>query len=104
MLSTIFIIVLLALLQWQNARNGALFFAPTNGAFSNTQNFLTRYLPTVIIVLYGLSWNWIDLDVKRLEPWYQISRSEGAKGKDSLLLQYPAEFLPLVPFRAAKRR
>ncbi|CAN9448120.1 unnamed protein product [Alternaria alternata] len=33
-----------------------------------------------------------------------MCKSEGALGKDSLLLQYPFDFMPFVPFVAAKRR
>jgi hypothetical protein len=96
--------IVLGILQWQNARYGALFFAPTVDGFSFSENFLYRYLPTIIIVSYGLAWSWIDLDIKRLEPWFQLAHAEGASAEESLLLQYPVDFLPLVPFKAAKLR
>ncbi len=101
---TVLLIVALALLQWQNARNGALFFAQTEDGFSNMDVFLYRYLPTIIIVLYGIIWSWIDLDIKRLEPWFQMARDKGADGANSLLLQYPVQFLPFIPFRAARKK
>jgi hypothetical protein len=68
------------------------------------QNFLYRYLPTVVIVLYDMGWSWIDLNVKRLEVWYQLAHKESATPEKSLLLQYPLDFLPFVPFKAAKRK
>jgi hypothetical protein len=96
--------VILGILQWQNNRHGALFFASTLGGFSFSENFLYRYFPTIIVVLYGLAWSWIDLDVKRLEPWFQLAQKGGTSAERSLLLQYPVDFLPLVPFKAAKLR
>ena len=94
----------LAFLQWQSARNGALFFANKLGDFSPTENFLYRYLPTIVIVLYGVGWSWIELDVKRMEPWFQLAQPGGVIAQRSLLLQYPLDFLPVVPFRAASYR
>ena len=101
---TILLVVALALLQWQNARNRALFFAQTEDGFSNMDLFLYRYLPTIIFVFYGIIWSWIDLDIKRLEPWFQMARDTGADGAHSLLLQYPVQFLPFIPFRAARKK
>jgi Protein of unknown function (DUF3433) len=103
-LFTALLIVALALLQWQSVRNGALFFTDTVDGFAYAESFLYRYLPTIIIVLYGILWSWIDLDIKRLEPWFQLADSKGADGASSLLLQYPVQFLPLVPFRAARKK
>ncbi|KAI8933098.1 hypothetical protein NX059_009741 [Plenodomus lindquistii] len=37
-----------------------------------------------------------------MEPYYQLSKENGALGKDSLLLQYPFDFMPFVPFKAAR--
>jgi hypothetical protein len=96
--------IVLGILQWQNTRHGALFFASTVNGFTISEDFLYRYLPTLVVVLYGMAWSWIDLDVMRLEPWFQLAQSGGASADSSLLLQYPADFLPLVPFKAAKLR
>jgi hypothetical protein len=98
------LVVVLGILQWQNTRHGALFFASTANGFTLLEDFLYRYLPTIVVVLYSLAWSWIDLDIMRLEPWFQLARSGGASADSSLLLQYPADFLPLVPLKAAKLR
>lgn len=94
----------LGILQWENARHGALFFASTTDGFSFMENFLHRYFPTIIIVLYGMAFSWIGLDNKRLEPWFQLARNGGAEAEKSVLLQYPVDFLSFVPFKAAKLR
>ncbi|KAJ4420540.1 hypothetical protein N0V82_004313 [Gnomoniopsis sp. IMI 355080] len=39
-----------------------------------------------------------------MQPWFQLSHPQGAKGKDSLLLSYPFEFLAFVPVTAWKKR
>ncbi|EMD86120.1 hypothetical protein COCHEDRAFT_1203266 [Bipolaris maydis C5] len=44
------------------------------------------------------------LETKRMEPYYQLSKENGALGKDSILLKYPFDFLPLVPIKAARDR
>jgi hypothetical protein len=51
-----------------------------------------------------MAWSWIDLDTKRLEPWFNLSNADGALASDSLLLQYPFEFLAFVPITAARRK
>jgi hypothetical protein len=62
------------------------------------------YLPTIISVLYGFLWTWVDLDIRRLEPYYQLSRKDGALGKESILLHYPVDFLASVPIKAVRYR
>ena len=83
---------------------GGLSFAPTVNDLSTVAIAGYLYLPTVIAVLYSMMWSWVDLDVKRLEPWFQLSKPEGAVAEESLLLQYPFDFLAFVPLRAARRR
>jgi hypothetical protein len=90
-------------LQWRNSRNGALLFASIRGTFNLIGNFFYRFCPT-ILVFYGIAWNWIDLDIKRRESWFQLARTGGSSGRTSLLLHYPVDFLPLVLFKAAQRR
>ena len=62
------------------------------------------YLPTIVSVLYGMAWAWVDLDVKRLEPYFQLSQSDGALAEDSILTSYPQDYLPLIPLKAIKPR
>ncbi|KFY83448.1 hypothetical protein V498_08068 [Pseudogymnoascus sp. VKM F-4517 (FW-2822)] len=87
-----------------NSNGGGLAFAATVDDISTIATLSYLYLPTVIAVLYGMAWSWIDLDSKRLEPWFQLSKPEGAAAEDSILLQYPFDFMPFVPIRAARRR
>jgi Protein of unknown function (DUF3433) len=63
-----------------------------------------RYLPITSSVVYGMIWNWLDLDVKRLEPFFQLSKPGGATAKESLLLEYPVDFPVVVPIKAVRLR
>lgn len=87
-----------------NENGGGLAFAATADDLPLTAIAGYIYLPTVIAVIYSIIWSWVDLDVKRLEPWFQLSKPEGATAEDSVLLSYPFDFLAFVPVRAARRR
>lgn len=54
--------------QFSDANNGIL-LASSRDTVPTTLTFLYLYLPTLIAVLYSTWWSWVDLDVKRLEPW-----------------------------------
>ncbi|KAL8891638.1 MAG: hypothetical protein Q9215_001406 [Flavoplaca cf. flavocitrina] len=49
-------------------------------------------------------WSWVDLDTKRLEPYFQLSRPEGADRTNSLALNYPFDFVAYAPLKAIRRR
>jgi Protein of unknown function (DUF3433) len=87
-----------------NANGGGLAFAASIDELSGLVTFSYLYFPTVLAVMYSMVWNYIDLDAKRLEPWFQLSCPRGATAEDSLLLHYPFEFLAFVPFRALRRK
>ena len=57
----------------------------------------------MVIVLYGIVWAALDLDVKWLEPYFQLSKPGGSTATDSILLHYPFDFLALVPVSAEKK-
>ncbi|KFY32827.1 hypothetical protein V495_08699 [Pseudogymnoascus sp. VKM F-4514 (FW-929)] len=106
---TVLMVIVLEILAYisvgkNNSNGGGLVFAATVDDISTIATVSYLYLPTVIAVLYSIVWSWVDLDSKRLEPWFQLSKPEGATAEDSLLLQYPFDFLPFVPIRAARRR
>ncbi|KAL1970743.1 hypothetical protein VTN77DRAFT_2577 [Rasamsonia byssochlamydoides] len=101
---TIMLMVILAILQSKSTRDGGILFAESIDDMPASYIFLENYLPTIVAVLFITVWNWIDLDVKRLEPWYRLSQESGALGSDSVLLDYPAEFLAFVPLESLKRK
>lgn len=98
------IIAVLQIFLNRSQRDGGIMFAASIGDLPLRQRFLYLYLPTVLAVLFSIYWAWIDLETKRMEPYHQLSKRDGALGKDSLLLAYPFDFIPFVPIKAAKKR
>jgi hypothetical protein len=98
------LIAVLQLLLVKSQENGGIIFATNIERLPFGMSFLYLYLPTVITLVISIFWSWIDLQIKRLEPYYQLSKPGGAWGKDSLLLSYPFDFLPFVPFVSFKNR
>jgi hypothetical protein len=71
---------------------------------SNTAAFVYNYLPTAIAIVLGLIWAVVHHDYMRMEPWFQLSKAEGAAAEPSLCLMYPYTFPPLVAIKAGKAR
>nr|OQO24199.1 hypothetical protein B0A51_08585 [Rachicladosporium sp. CCFEE 5018] len=100
-------LALIAIIQWllfrSRADQGILFASDINDLSLRT-SFLYLYLPTLISVIYSFLWTWVDLDVKRLEPYFQLSKPDGATAENSILLHYPFDFLASVPLKAVRRK
>ena len=75
----------------------------TSSQFSPATTFVYLYLPTLLAVLFSLLWSWIDLDAKRLEPYFQMSKAGGATAEDSLDLHYPFDFVAWAPVKALRK-
>lgn len=103
-LASLLIAALLEVLAQKSAAEGALSVVKTAEEIPGLVSFAYLYLPTIVAVCYSLVWNWVDLDVKRMQPWLELSKQEGATGNESLFLDYPVDFVAFVPFKAAKRR
>jgi hypothetical protein len=91
-------------LRYTSSRDGGLSFADSLETLPKALKFMSSIGMTIVAVAFSMLWNWIDLDVKRMEPFFQLAKEEGATAKDSLLLTYPVEFLPLVPLTAFRKR
>ena len=88
----------------RSQRNGGLALSTSAEAIPRSVTIAYLYLPTVISVLYSISWTWIDLDIRLLQPWLELSHPGGVAAESSLLLDYPFEFLAFLPFKAWKQR
>lgn len=64
--------------------------------------FAWKYMPTMILVTYGVMWQIVDYEVKRLEPYYQLSKPEGATARESLNLDYLTFMTYLIPLMAIR--
>ncbi|KAI9874731.1 MAG: hypothetical protein M1830_009346 [Pleopsidium flavum] len=71
-LITIAIVIILGLLLWKTRRDGGILFAQKIDDLPAGYSFAYLYLPTIVAVMYSILWSWIDLDVKRLEPFFQL--------------------------------
>ncbi|KAI9704224.1 MAG: hypothetical protein M1836_007085 [Candelina mexicana] len=66
--------------------------------------FCWKYLPTIVAVSYGILWQIVDFEVKRLEPYYQLSKPTGALAVESLNMDYLTFWAYLTPFKAMRYR
>jgi len=64
--------------------------------------FCWKYLPTILFVSYGVLWQITDYQIKRLEPFYQLSQSAGSTAAESLNMNYLTFYNFLTPFKAAR--
>lgn len=102
---TICLLCLIALLEYLSRvsqSQGALVTGCKG--FSTGTTFMYLYMPTIFAVFLSLLWSWIDLDAKRLEPFFQMSKPEGASRENSLDLHYPFDFIALAPLKAIRNR
>ncbi|KAL5366199.1 hypothetical protein BJX96DRAFT_182387 [Aspergillus floccosus] len=63
-----------------------------------------QYLPVAIATVVGLCWEILDVTVRKLEPFHQLSSVEGGDWSSSIGLDYVAQFSLFVPFIALKNR
>lgn len=64
-----------------------------------------KYLPTAIAVIYGVLWEQVDSEIKRLEPYFHLSqRPKGALAESSLNVEYLTFWAVLTPFQAIRHR
>jgi len=61
-----------------------------------------KYLPTFVGVVYGVLWELTDTEVKRVEPYYQMSRPQGALAGNSLNVEYFTFWSFLAPLQALR--
>jgi hypothetical protein len=72
--------------------------------FTGTDYFIGAYLPTLVTLIYAGFWGMIDANVRRMEPFYQLSRPNGAFAKDTLTFSYFDCNTFTAPFHALYRR
>ncbi|KAI9713290.1 MAG: hypothetical protein M1828_001463 [Chrysothrix sp. TS-e1954] len=66
--------------------------------------FVWKYLPTIVLVSYGVAWQAKDFEIRRLEPYYQLSKPTGATAAESLNIDYLTFWSYLIPFKAMRYR
>jgi hypothetical protein len=101
---TLLLAVAVETIAQRSAAQGGLALSPTLEDMPEYAKFSYLYVPTIIAVLYSMIWSWIDLDVKRMQPWFELSKRDGATAENSLFLDYQYEFVALAPIKAAKQK
>ncbi|KAL7272061.1 hypothetical protein RUND412_005143 [Rhizina undulata] len=86
------------------AKKGLVTFTSVS-ELSLVQFSIWKYLPTLVAVLYGIIWKITDTEIKRAEPYYQLSRgTKGALAASSLNIEYQTFWSIFVPVAAVKHR
>jgi hypothetical protein len=88
----------------RESKNGGLksFMKPQD--LTVLEYFTWKYAPVMFLVIYGICWQVTDFEVKRLEPFYQLSRKTGATAAESLNMDYLTFLSWLVPLRALRHK
>ncbi|KAF4120542.1 Protein of unknown function (DUF3433) [Geosmithia morbida] len=102
--ASLLMVAAIELLAQRSGRQGGLALSPSLDDIPSYATISAQYVPQLLAVLYSLVWSWIDLDVKRMQPWYELAKPAGASAADSLFLDYPFTFVASVPFIAGRRR
>lgn len=64
-----------------------------------------KYLPTLVAVIYGVLWELTDAQVKRVEPYFQLSRlPRGSLAESSLNVEYLTFWAVLTPLQAIRHK
>lgn len=66
--------------------------------------FVIKFLPTIAAVIYGVIWQMTDLEVRRLEAYYQLSKKGGATAAETLNVDYITNLSFLRPLHAYRLR
>lgn len=102
-ISLILIAIIEFLAQWSESKGGLAISASLDD-FPTYVNFSYQFLPTIVAVIYSLFWSWVDLDAKRMQPWFELSKDSGVTAKNSIFLSYPYDFVGSVPITALRRQ
>ncbi|KAL2829326.1 hypothetical protein BJY01DRAFT_227996 [Aspergillus pseudoustus] len=99
----LFLLVVLEGLRQYSDRNGGLVFLQDTDDVSNSQSFAYNYIPVVIALVLSTLWSFIDFDVLRLEPYFQMSRPEGCPAT-VLFINYNFGQSFITPIASATRQ
>lgn len=87
--------------QNQTPKSGLLTFNSVTDV-SDWWFFVWKYLPTMITIMYSVLYSIMDFDIRRLEPYYQLSQPQGSRASASLNLDNMTMFQYFIPFKAAR--
>ncbi|KAJ5835377.1 hypothetical protein N7447_001403 [Penicillium robsamsonii] len=92
----------IGLRQYSEREGGLVFFGYTED-INSKQSFAYNYVPIIVALVLVVVWTVTDFDVLRLEPYFQLSRPEGAPAT-VLFINYNFGQTIVTPIHAALRR
>lgn len=102
-LLSILLAVFTELLFRHSAGSGLVTFTRASD-IAGIKYFAIKFLPAIMTVTYGVLWQMTEFEVKRLEPFYQLSKEQGATAAESLNVDYITSVIFLRPLRSLQRR
>ncbi|PWY90726.1 hypothetical protein BO70DRAFT_349310 [Aspergillus heteromorphus CBS 117.55] len=88
--------------QLGNDRGSLTLFTSTD-QITDSRRFVYTYVPSILSMVMALLWSLVEYDALRLEPYFQLSKPQGASA-DVLLLNYEFGHYTTAPFFAIKNR
>lgn len=97
-------VVLLAIeiLRRYSEWNGGLFYFKDTADVSHLQSFAYNYIPIIVALVLVTFWSFVEFDCLRLEPYFQLSRPEGAPAT-VLFINYNFGQSVITPITSARR-
>ncbi|EAW14266.1 DUF3433 domain-containing protein [Aspergillus clavatus NRRL 1] len=95
------LLVLEALRRCTDRYGGLVFYQDTTN-LSAAASFAYNYIPIIVSLILVTLWSFIDFDVLRLEPYFQLSRPDGTPAS-TLFINYNFGQSFLTPLTSAKR-
>lgn len=82
--------------------NGGLIYFKDTANVSHVQSFAYNYVPIIVALVLVTFWSFVEFDVLRLEPYFQLSRPEGAPAT-VLFINYNFGQSVITPITSARR-
>lgn len=82
--------------------NGGLVYFKDTASVSHLQSFAYNYVPIIVALILVTLWCFVEFDVLRLEPYFQLSRPEGVPAS-VLFINYNFGQSIITPITSARR-
>ncbi|KAI1327247.1 hypothetical protein F5Y16DRAFT_421079 [Xylariaceae sp. FL0255] len=108
LLLLILLSIALAIVQefiYQKSRSGdGLIELEDDNVLDPAYYFIYKFVPTLVTVTYGVLWQNTDIQVRRLEAYYQMSKEGGASAAESINVDYITVFNFAIPIFSLHRK
>ncbi|PWY63730.1 hypothetical protein BO83DRAFT_150530 [Aspergillus eucalypticola CBS 122712] len=98
-----FMLLVTEFLRQLGNNEGSLSLFTSTNQLTDTRKFAYIYVPTILSMIIAVLWSLVEYDALRLEPYFQLSRPQGAPA-DVLLLNYEFGHYTTAPFFAMRNR